>query len=116
MWRIRLTRALSAPEKREMMGIIFSNGLVLLAIFLAFIGVLAAVKPSIQGVSYLGSRFEIAVYACLAGVLLSALVSVTTLIRLSGHVVRTDFILLLVYLLIASAVVATFALWWAISP
>jgi uncharacterized membrane protein len=115
MCRIRLTRGVPPAEKRELINAIFAAGLVILAIFLGFVGVLAAVQPSVERVSYLRERFVISVYASLAGVLLSGAVSAGALARLSGYHVRTDWIIFGVYLLIIAAVVATLSLAWAIS-
>ncbi len=53
MCRVRLPRSISPAEKRELMNAFFAAALVMLAIFLGFVGVLAAVQPSVEGVSYL---------------------------------------------------------------
>ena len=87
----------------------------MLAIFLGFVGVLAAVQPSVEGISYLRGRFNTSVYASLAGVMLSGAVSVGALVKLSGYYVRTDWIIIGVYLLILAAVIATLSLAWAIA-
>ncbi|HKN28104.1 MAG TPA: hypothetical protein VJY34_09560 [Roseiarcus sp.] len=97
------------------MNAIFAAGLVILAIFLGFVGVLAAVQPEVERVSYLRHRFDISVYASLAGVILSGAVSAGALARLSGYHVRTDWIIFGVYLLILAVVIATVSLAWAIS-
>jgi hypothetical protein len=97
------------------MNTIFAGGLVILAIFLAFVGVLAAVQPNVERVSYLRERFHLSVQASLAGVILSGAVSAGALARLSGYHVPSDWIILAVYLLIAAVVVATFSLAWALS-
>ena len=114
MWRIRLTRSIPPTAKRELMNAIFGAGLVLLALFLAFVGVLATVQPAVERVSYLRERFDYSVYASLAGVVLSSVVSAGALAKLSGAPVRTDLIICCVYLLIIAVVVATFSLAWAI--
>jgi uncharacterized membrane protein len=96
------------------MNAIFAAGLVLLALFLAFVGVLATVQPAVERVSYLKQRFDYSVYASLAGVVLSSVVSAGALAKLSGARLRTDLIVFLVYLLIIAVVAATFCLAWAI--
>ena len=97
------------------MNAVFAAGLVILAIFLGFVGVLAAVQPSVERVSYLHDRFEISVYASIVGVILSGLVSGGALAKLSGHYVPTDWIIFGAYLLILVVAISTLSLAWAIS-
>ena len=47
--------------------------------------------------------------------MLSGAVSVGALVKLSGYYVRTDWIIIGVYLLILAAVIATLSLAWAIA-
>jgi len=105
---------MSPAEKRELMNSIFQAGLVILAIFLGFVGVLAAVQPSVERLSYLRGRCHVSVYASLAGIILSGAVSAGALARLSGYYVPTDWIIFAVYLLILAVIVATVSLSLAI--
>jgi hypothetical protein len=114
MWKVRLTRSVSPAEKRELMNAIFAAGLVILAIFLGFVGVLATVQPEVDRVSYLRARFDISICASLAGVILSGVVSAGALAKLSGYRVRSDWIISGAYLLILVVVIATISLAWAI--
>jgi hypothetical protein len=110
MIKIRLTRSMPRAEKRELINAIFAAGLVILAIFLGFMGVLAAVQPEVERVSYLRAEFENSVHASLCGVVLAGLLSAGALAKLSGWPIRSDWIIFGVYLLIAAVVAATLSL------
>ena len=71
---------MSRSEERELVNAVFEAALVILAIFLAFVGVLAVVQPEVERVSYLRQEFAISVWSSVAGVLLSATVSGAALV------------------------------------
>ena len=106
---------MTGAEERELVNAIFAAALVILAIFLGFVGVLAAVQPTVERVSYLRQEFDISVWSSLIGVLLSAFVSGAALAYLTGHrTVRVEWIIIGMYALIAASVAATLSLIWAI--
>jgi hypothetical protein len=106
---------MSQSEERELVNGVFAAALVILAIFLGFVGVLAAVQPEVERVSYLRQDFAIAVWSAMAGVLLSAGVSSASLAYLSGcRRISVKWIIIAMYALIASTVAATVSLVWAI--
>jgi hypothetical protein len=105
----------SSSEDRELVNGIFSAALVMLAIFLGFVGVLAAVHPEVERISYLHNRFLVSVWASMIGVLLSGGVSGASLAYLTGRrTIPKEWIIRSVYLLIGTVVVATLSLVWAI--
>jgi hypothetical protein len=107
---------MSRSEERELVNAIFAAALVVLAIFLGFVGVLAAVQPEVERVSYLRREFAISVWSSVAGTLLAAFVSGTSLAYLSGcRAMHVKWILAGMYALIVAAVAATQSLVWAIS-
>ena len=107
---------MSRSEERELINAVFAAALVILAIFLAFVGVLAAVQPEVERVSYLRREFAISVWSSVVGVLLSASISGAALAYLSGRrIVPVSWIIFCMYALIASTVAATLSLIWALS-
>ena len=107
-------RSITPGEERELVNAVFAAALVMLAIFLGFVGVLAAIKPDVERISYLRQEFLISVWACLAGVLLAGIVSAAALAYLSGRQVSARWIVFGVYLLIVAVAVSTVSLAWAI--
>jgi hypothetical protein len=77
--RLGEVRAREAGREHELVNAVFAAALVMFAIFLGFVGVLAAVKPDVERISYLRQEFLISVWACLAGVLLAGVVSAAAL-------------------------------------
>ena len=106
---------ITGAEEREVVNAIFAAALVILAIFLGFVGVLAAVEPQVEGISFLHGRFSVAVWAGLFGVILSAGLGSAALLYLSGYPIKAGRIIFGVHLLIATVIVATVSLAWAIA-
>jgi hypothetical protein len=101
-------------EERELVNAVFAAGLVILAIFLGFVGVLAAVQPTVEKVSFLRDRFLISVWASFAGVVLSGGASGLALAYLSGCRIDIRYIVWPIYLLIGVVIVASLSLIWAL--
>ena len=92
----------------------FAAALVILAIFLTFFGVLAAVQPEVEKITELREAFAIPVWAGIFGVILSGAVAATALLYLTGYQINLRWIILPAYLLIAVVIVATLSLAWTI--
>lgn len=107
--------AMLPREEREVMNAVFAGALTILAIFLGFVGVLAAVRPELERVSYLKQLLSVSSWASLIGVLLAASVSGASLAYLCGHRnVRPAWIITGMYALIVAILFATLSLVWAV--
>lgn len=105
-----LRRKISVAEERELISAVFSAALVILAIFLAFFGVLAAVQPEVEKITELREGFKIPVFVSIFGVILSGSVAAAALLYLSGCQINARWVIFPVYLLIIVVVVATLSL------
>lgn len=112
--RSRRRRPITVAEEREAVIAIFGASFVVLAMFLGFVGVLAAVQPSVERISYLRVAFAAPVWMSLIGVVLSGSVCVLALAYLSGRAITARWIILPMYWLITVVVVAAMSLVWAI--
>ena len=101
---------ISRAEERELINAVFAAALVILAIFLAFLGVLAAVQPEVEKITELREAFAIPVWASIFGVIWSGVVTATALLYLTGYQINPRWIIWPVYLLIAAVIVATLSL------
>jgi hypothetical protein len=108
MWM--MSPRISAAEERELISAVFAAALVILAIFLAFFGVLAAVQSQVEKISDLREAFVVPVRASMLGVILSGSVAAIALLYLSGHRIDPRWIIFPVYLLIIVVIVATLSL------
>jgi hypothetical protein len=108
MWM--MTRRISAAEERELISAVFAAALMILTIFLAFFGVLAAVQPQVEKITELREAFVLPVRVSIFGVMLSGSVGAIALLYLSGYRIDPRWIIFPVYLLITVVVVATLSL------
>ena len=105
-----MSRRISATEERELISAVFAAALMILTIFLAFFGVLAAVQPQVEKITELREAFVLPVQVSIFGVMLSGSVAGVALLYLSGYRIDPRWIIAPVYLLIIVVVVATLSL------
>jgi hypothetical protein len=108
MWM--MSRRISATEERELISAVFAAALVILTLFLAFFGVLAAVQPEVEKIPELREAFIFPVRLSIFGVILSGVVAAIALLYLSGYRINARWIIFPVYLLIVVVVVAALSL------